>query len=70
MGDDHRGFRLMQQGGGGMGSRKHGKVAMRRSRRVFEYGRAAEAERIPESRRPKTKFLGSICELSYQAKAR
>jgi hypothetical protein len=70
MGDDHRGFRLMQQGGGGMGSRKHGKSGHATQSPRFRMWARREAERIPESRRPKTKFLGSIRDLFYQAKAR
>ena len=60
----------MQQGrGGGMGIRKHGKSGHATQSPRFRMRARREAERIPESRGPKTKFLGSIRELFSQAKA-
>ena len=53
-----------------MGSRKHGKSGHATQSPRFRMWARREAERIPKSRRPKAKFLGSIRELFYQAKAR
>lgn len=53
----------MQQGRGGMGSRKHGKSGHAgKSPRLRMWARM-EAERPPQTSRPKAKFFGSIREL-------
>ena len=60
----------MQQGRGGMGSRKHGKSGHATQSPRYRLWARREAERTPESRRPTTKFLGSIHELFSKEKPR
>jgi hypothetical protein len=60
----------MQQGRGGMGSRKHGRSGHATQSPRFRLWARLDAERMPQPRRPKTKFLGSIRELFSRATAR
>ena len=58
----------MQQGRGGMGSRKHGRSGHATQSPRFRLSARLDAERTPERRRPKAKFLGSIRELFSREK--
>src|SRR6516162_8120519 len=53
----------MQQGRGGMGSRKHGRSGHATKSPRFRLWARRDAERRPEPSRPKTKYLRSIREL-------
>jgi hypothetical protein len=58
----------MQQGRGGMGSRKHGRGGHMSKSPRFRLWARLDAERKPEPLRPKTKYLGSIRELFSREK--
>jgi hypothetical protein len=58
----------MQQGRGGMGSRKHGKSGHASKSPRFRLWARLEAERVPEPRRPKAKFRSSLRELFSRGK--
>jgi hypothetical protein len=60
----------MQQGRGGIGSRKHGKSGHATQSPQFRLHARLDAERMPGRSRPKTKFLGSIRELFSREKPR
>jgi hypothetical protein len=60
----------MQQGRGGMGSRKHGKSGHATQSPRFRVWARLEAERKTEPPRPKGKFLGSVRELFSRGKPR
>jgi hypothetical protein len=60
----------MQQGRGGMGSRKHGRSGNATQSPRFRLWARLEAERPPEMKRPKAKFLGSIRELFDRSQPR
>jgi hypothetical protein len=53
----------MQQGRGGMGSRKHGRSGHATRSPRFRLWARLDAEREPERRRPKVKFFDSVREL-------
>jgi hypothetical protein len=60
----------MQQGRGGMGSRKHGRSGHATLSPRFRLWARLEAERPLETKRPKAKFFGSIRELFDRAQPR
>jgi hypothetical protein len=60
----------MQQGRGGIGSRKHGKSGHATQSPRFRLHARLDAERMPGRLRPKTKFLASIRELLSRQKPR
>ncbi len=60
----------MQQGRGGMGSRKHGKSGHASQSPRFRLWARRETERAPEQMRPKAKFRSSIRELFSREKPR
>jgi len=60
----------MQQGRGGMGSRKHGTSGRATQSPRFRLWARLSAERTPERPRSKTKFLGSMRELFSREKPR
>jgi hypothetical protein len=60
----------MQQGRGGMGSRKHGRSGHPGQSPRFRLWARLEAERIPPKRQVKSKFVGSIRELFARRKPR
>jgi len=60
----------MQQGRGGMGSRKHGRSGHATKSPRFRLWARLDAERRPEHSRPKTKYLRSIRELFSGEKSR
>jgi hypothetical protein len=53
-----------------MGSRKHGKSGHSSQSPRFRLWARLEAERAPEQKRPKAKFLSSLRELFSQGKPR
>jgi hypothetical protein len=53
-----------------MGSRKHGRSGHATQSPRFRLLARLDAERMPERRRPKAKFLGSIGELFSREKPR
>jgi hypothetical protein len=60
----------MQQGRGGMGSRKHGRSGHASRSPRFRLWARLEAERTPEPTRPKSTFSASIRELFSREKPR
>jgi hypothetical protein len=60
----------MQQGRGGIGSRKHGTSGYATQSPRFRLWARREAERAPERSRPKPKLFGSIRELFSRANPR
>ncbi len=60
----------MQQGRGGMGSRKHGKSGHASQSPRFRLWARLEAERAPEQRRPGPKLRSSIRELFSRERLR
>jgi hypothetical protein len=60
----------MQQGRGGMGSRKHGKSGHASKSPRFRLWARLEAERVPDPMRPKPKFRSSLRELFSREKPR
>jgi len=60
----------MQQGRGGMGSRKHGRSGHASKSPRFRLWARLDAERRPERSRPKATYLSSIRELLSRGKSR
>jgi hypothetical protein len=60
----------MQQGRGGMGSRKHGKSGHASQSPRFRLWARLEAERAPEKKQPRAKFRNSIREVFDRQKPR
>jgi hypothetical protein len=60
----------MQQGRGGMGSRKHGRSGNATQSPRFRVWARREAEQSSETKRPRTQFLGSVRELFSKGKPR